>query len=80
MLVNVSIAALVIGMQTTAVGRNNYEDLAAEGYSGVNIDGPYASILENDTERLSENPTHDIKLQPLMVPTIPIALFVMGGA
>jgi hypothetical protein len=80
MLVKVSIAALLIRMQTTALGSKNYEDLAAEGYRWVNIDGPYASMFENDTERLSENPTHDIKLQLLMVPTIPIALFVMRGA
>jgi hypothetical protein len=60
-----SIATLVIGMQTTALGSNNYEELVTEGYRGVNIDGPYASMFENDAERLSKNPTHDIKLQLL---------------
>jgi hypothetical protein len=65
MLMKLSIAALVIGIQTTALSSNNYEDLVAEGYRWVNIDGPYASILEDDAQRLSKNPTRDIKLQLL---------------
>jgi len=44
---------------------STYEDLVAEGYRWVNIDGPYASILEDDAQRLSKNPTHDLKLQLL---------------
>jgi len=42
MLMKLSIAALVIGMQTTALSSNNYEELVAEGYRWANIDGPYA--------------------------------------
>jgi hypothetical protein len=64
-LMKLSIAALLIGMQATALSSNNYEDLAAEGYRWVNIDGPYASKFEDDAQRLSNNPTRDIKLQLL---------------
>jgi hypothetical protein len=60
-----SIAALLIGMQTPVLSSNNYEDLVTEGYRWVNIDGPYASKFEDDAQRLSENPTRDIKLQLL---------------
>jgi hypothetical protein len=64
-LMKLSVAALLIGMQATALSSNNYEDLVAEGYRWVNIDGPYASKFEDDAQRLSENPTRDIKLQLL---------------
>jgi hypothetical protein len=64
-LMKLSVAALLIGMQATALSSNNYEDLAAEGYRWVNIDGPYASKFEDDAQRLSNNPTRDIKLQLL---------------
>jgi hypothetical protein len=64
-LMKLSIAALLIGMQATALSSNNYEDLAAEGYRWVNIDGPYASKFEDDAQRLSNNPTRDIKLRLL---------------
>jgi hypothetical protein len=64
-LMKLSIAALLIGMQATALSSNNYEDLAAEGYRWVNIDGPYASKFEDDAQRLSKNPTRDIKLRLL---------------
>ena len=60
-----SIAALVIGMQTTALCSNNYEDLIAKGYRWVSIDGPYASKLEGDAQLLSKNPTYEEKLQLL---------------
>src|SRR5215469_1162068 len=60
-----SIAALLIGMQATALSSNNYEDLVAEGYRSVNIDGPYASRSEDDAHRLSKNPTRDMKLRLL---------------
>jgi hypothetical protein len=60
-----SIAALLIGMQATALSSNNYQDLVAEGYRWVNIDGPYASKSEDDTQRLSENPRRDVKLRLL---------------
>jgi hypothetical protein len=60
-----SIAALLIGMQATALSSNNYKDLVAEGYRWVNIDGPYASRFEDDAQRLSKNPRRDMKLQLL---------------
>jgi len=65
MLIKLSMAALVVGIQTTALSSNNYEDLVAEGCRWVNINGHYASICEDDAQRLSKNPTHDIKLQLL---------------
>jgi hypothetical protein len=64
-LMKLSVAGLLIGMQGTALSSNNYEDLASEGYRWVNIDGPYASKFEDDAQRLGENPTRDIKLQLL---------------
>jgi hypothetical protein len=64
-LMRLSIAALLMGMQTTALSSNNYEDLVAEGYRWVNIDGPYASKFQGDAQLLSKNPAHDIKLQLL---------------
>ena len=64
-LMKLSIAALLIGMQATALSSNSYEGLAAEGYRWVNIDGPYAAKFEDDAQRLSENPTRGIKLQLL---------------
>lgn len=54
-----SIAALLIGVQTTAFSSNNYEDLVAEGYRWVNVDGPYASKFEDDAQRLSKKPTRE---------------------
>ncbi len=60
-----SIAALLIGMQTTAFSSNNYKDLVAEGYRWVNVDGPYSSKFEADAQQLSKNPTRDLKLRLL---------------
>jgi hypothetical protein len=60
-----SIAALLIGMQATALSSNNYKDLVGEGYRWVNIDGPYASRLEDNAQQLSKNPTRDTKLRLL---------------
>ena len=45
-----SIAAVVIGMQTTALCSNNYEDLIAKGYRWVSIDGrtpPSSRVMRN---------------------------------
>jgi hypothetical protein len=64
-------------MQATALSRNNCEDLVAEGYRWVNIDGPYASKFEDDAQRLSENPTRDIKLQLLRAGS---AYYLIEGA
>jgi hypothetical protein len=64
-LMKLSIAALLIGMQTTAFSSNNYKDLVAEGYRWVNVDGPYASKFEDDAQRLSKKPTRDGELQIL---------------
>ena len=60
-----SIAALLIGMQTAALSSNNYKDLVAEGYRWVNTDGPYASKFKDDAQRLSKNPTRDAELRIL---------------
>ena len=60
-----SIAALLIGMQTTAFSSNIYKDLVAEGYRWVKVDGPYASRFEDDAQRLSKSPTRDVELQIL---------------
>ena len=60
-----AIAALLIGMQTTAFSSNNYKDLVVEGYRWVNVDGPYASKFEDDGQRLSKKPTRDGELQIL---------------
>jgi hypothetical protein len=49
-LMKLSVAALLIGMQATALSSNNYEDLVAEGYRWVNIDGPYASKFVDDAQ------------------------------
>jgi hypothetical protein len=46
-LIELSIAALLITMQTTAFSSNNYKDQVAEGYRWVNVDGPYASKFED---------------------------------
>jgi hypothetical protein len=46
-LMKLSIAAFLIGMETTAFSSDNYEDLVAGGYRWVNVDGPYASKLLN---------------------------------
>jgi hypothetical protein len=56
-LMKLSIAALVIGMQTTALGRNNYEDLVAEGYRWAKIDGPYACPTKEDLREITSNPS-----------------------
>jgi hypothetical protein len=64
-LMKLSIAALLIGMQTAALSNNNYKDLVAEGYRWVNIDGPYASRFEDDAQRLSKNPARDVQLRIL---------------
>jgi hypothetical protein len=64
-LMKLSIAALLIGMQTTALSINNYNDLVAERYRWVNVDGPYASKFEDDAQRLSKNPTRDAELRIL---------------
>ena len=64
-LMKLSIAALLIGMQTTGFGSNNYKDLVAEGYRWVNVDGPYASKFEDDAQRPSKKPTGDGELQIL---------------
>ena len=65
MLKKLSIAALLIGLQATALSSNNYKDLVGEGYRWVNVDGPYASKIEDNAQRLSENPTQDTKLRLL---------------
>jgi len=44
MLGKLSMAALVTGMQTTALGSNDYEELVTEGYRWVNIDGITARL------------------------------------
>ena len=62
-LIKLSIAALLIGMQTTAFSSNNYKDLVEEGYRWVNVDGPYASKFEDDAQRLSKKPTRDAELR-----------------
>ena len=64
-LIKLSIAALLIGMQTTAFSSNNYKDLVEEGYRWVNVDGPYASKFEDDAQRLSKKPTRDAELRLL---------------
>lgn len=64
-LMKLSIAALLIGMQTTAFSSNNYKDLVVEGYRWVNVDGPYASKFEDDAQRLSKKPTRDAELRLL---------------
>jgi hypothetical protein len=64
-LMELSIAALLIGMQTAALSSNNYKDLVAEGYRWVNTDGPYASKFKDDAQRLSKNPTRDAELRIL---------------
>jgi hypothetical protein len=64
-LMKLAIAALLIGMQTTAFSSNNYKDLVVEGYRWVNVDGPYASKFEDDGQRLSKKPTRDGELQIL---------------
>jgi hypothetical protein len=56
-LMKLSIAALVIGMQITALGSNNYQDLVAEGYRWVNIDGPYACPTKEDLREITSNPS-----------------------
>ena len=56
-LMKLSIAALVIGMQTTALGSNNYEDLVAEGYRWAKIDGPYACPTKEDLREITSNPS-----------------------
>ena len=56
MLMQLSIAALVIGMQTTALSSNNYEDMVAEGYRWAKIDGPYACPTKEDLHEITSNP------------------------
>jgi hypothetical protein len=65
LVITFSIAALLIGMQTTAFSSNNYNDLVGEGYRWVNVDGPYASKFEHDAQRLSKKPTRDAELRLL---------------
>jgi hypothetical protein len=60
MLMNLSIAALVIGLQTTALSSNNYADLVAEGYRWAKINGPYACPTKEDLREITSNPS-DIK-------------------
>src|ERR1700738_4198413 len=56
-LMKLSISALVIGMQTTALGSNNYEDLVAEGYRWAKIDGPYACPTKEDLREITSDPS-----------------------
>jgi hypothetical protein len=55
-LMKLSIAALVIGMQTTALGSDNYGDLVAKGYRWAKIDGPYACPTKEDLREITSNP------------------------
>jgi hypothetical protein len=77
MLMKLSIAALVIGMQATALSNNNYEDLVAEGYRWAKIDGPYACPSKEDLREITSNPSGINKLH--MIEQIR-AYFLIQGA
>jgi hypothetical protein len=77
MLMKLSIAALVIGMQTTALSSNYYEDLVAEGYRWAKVDGPYASPTKEDLREITSNPSGINKLH--MIEQIR-AYFLIQGA
>jgi hypothetical protein len=76
-LMKLSIAALVIGMQTTALSSNNYEDLVAEGYRWAKIDGPYACPTKEDLREITSNPSDINKVH--MIEQIR-AYFLIQGA
>ena len=57
-----SVAAVAV-LVTSAGLAANYDDLVAQGYRWVTVDGPYACPSKDDLRTLTKHPTDEAELQ-----------------
>ncbi len=59
-LLSIAAVALILTSEGPAA---TYDDLAAQGYRWVTVDGPYACPSKDDLRKLTKHPTDEAELQ-----------------
>jgi hypothetical protein len=64
-----SVAAFIIHLASTG-SATNYDDLTAQGYRWVTVDGPYACVVKDDLRLITKNPYTEAAMELIKRPGV----------